>query len=85
MKLNHRVYWGFHATMGCVYLGVIGSELAGWYAARDVILVSGLALCGTGLLTWAVSWSTRPRRSLRHEAPDATCAVDPPRGSTRTI
>jgi hypothetical protein len=72
MNMTQRVYWGFHATMAGVYLSVIGSELAGWYEARDALLLSGLALCGFGLLTWAGRWSTRRRRSLSHEAPGLT-------------
>jgi len=74
MKLNQRVFLGFHATMGGVYLGVIGSELAGWYEARDAIVLSGLALCGMGFLTWRVLVSTGRRRVLYREALGPTCA-----------
>ena len=65
INLEKRLYRGFHSTMCCVYLGVIGSELAGWYAARDAILLSGVAVCGIGLLIW-VFVSTGCRRPLRH-------------------
>jgi len=73
MNLNQRSLWGFHTTMGCVYLGVIGSDLVEWYEARDAILLSGLALCGFGLLTCGAHWGTGRRRVLRHEPPGAMC------------
>ena len=72
MNLNQRVFWGFHTTMGCVYTGVIGSELAGWYAARDAIFLVGVALCGSGLLTRCVFRSTGRWRELRHGSASAT-------------
>jgi prepilin-type processing-associated H-X9-DG protein/prepilin-type N-terminal cleavage/methylation domain-containing protein len=54
MNLKKRVSWGIHVTMGCVYLGVIGSHLAGWPATRNAVFLSALALCGLGLLTCGV-------------------------------
>jgi hypothetical protein len=85
MNLNSRLFWGFHTTMGCVYLGVIGSDLAGWHKARDAILLSGLALCGFGLLTYAVQWSTGRLRVVRNESPGAMRGQYPPHGSPHTI
>jgi hypothetical protein len=71
MNLNQRVFWGFHTTMGCVYTGVIGSELAGWYAARDAIFLSGVAIFGSVLLIHWVLRSNGRRWALRHESPGA--------------
>jgi hypothetical protein len=72
MNLTQRFFWLFHTTMGCVDLGVIGLELAGWYAARDTIFLSGLALCGFGFLAYARLLFAGGRRVVRHESPGAT-------------
>ena len=48
---DRRAHWGFHAAMAGIYLGVVGSELAGSYAFRDAILLFGIALCSSGLVS----------------------------------
>jgi hypothetical protein len=56
MNLTKRVSWGIHITMGCVYLGIIGSHLAGRYETRNVILLSGIAFWGLALLICGMLW-----------------------------
>ena len=71
MNLNKRVSWSIHITMGCVYLGIISSDMAGWFAARDAILLSGLAFCGLGIIACGVLWIIGRRRLFRRELPTA--------------
>jgi hypothetical protein len=66
---NRRVFWRFQQTMLAVYVGVVASELAGWYPARDAILLVGVALCGFASLSYLVQESTRRSRPIGHESP----------------
>jgi hypothetical protein len=75
-----RLVQGFHATMCCVYLAVISSDLVGWYAARDAIFLIGVALwIMVFLRSWAVA-NTGERQDDRHRS---ACATHRPSGSKR--
>jgi hypothetical protein len=54
--------------MGCVYVGVVGSDIAGWNATRDTILMSALVVCGGGFMTLATVYVIARRRVSRREA-----------------
>ena len=52
-------FFGDFSARCCVLPGVIGSELAGWHAARDTVFLLGVALCGFGFCVTSflpVSW-----------------------------
>jgi hypothetical protein len=78
MNWNQRLYYGFHAAMGVVYVSTIGLHLVGWYAARDVILLFGVALWSFALLTY---WALRSIGQLRDTRQQAACATHRPSGS----
>jgi hypothetical protein len=67
MNVQSRVSWGIHLMMGCVYVWVIASDLAGWNATRDAILASALVVSGSGLMTLATVYVIARRRVSRRE------------------
>ena len=68
MNVRRRVSWCIHMMMGCVYVGVVGSDIAGWNATRDTILMSALVVCGGGFMTLATVYVIARRRVSRREA-----------------
>jgi hypothetical protein len=68
MNVRRLVSWCIHMMMGCVYLGVVGSALAGWNAIRDGILMSAFVVCSGGLMTLATVYVIARRRVSRREA-----------------
>jgi len=75
-----RLVQGFHATMCCVYLAVISSDLLGWCAARDAVFLMGVALWIMVFLRFWVVANTGERREDRHRS---ACATHRTSGSGR--
>jgi hypothetical protein len=80
MIREKRLVQFFHATMCCVYLTVISSDLMGWYAVRDAVFLLGVALWTIVFLRYWVVGHAGQRRDNRHRS---ACARHRPSGSKR--